>query len=131
MGRRVWTRRVRAAVLLSLAILVSTAARLLFGRAVVDGNSMAPAFLPGDRILYGPAFSLRAGDVIVLADPRQSDRLIVKRVHQIPGDLVDVRGDNEFASTDGRHFGPVPLSLVRGRVFYRYAPRERAGWLRQ
>ena len=92
---------------------------------------MVPAFLPGDRIFYAPAWFLRAGDVVVLRDPRGGDRLIVKRVLRIEAGLIDVRGDNESASTDGRHFGPVPRSLVRGRLIYRYAPRERVGWCPQ
>jgi inner membrane protease subunit 1 len=44
-----------------------------------------------------------------------------------PDARVDVRGDNEAASTDSRHFGPVPRRAVRGRVLYRYGPPARAG----
>jgi hypothetical protein len=66
--------------------------------------------------------------VVAVPDPRQPDRLLIKRVRSVAPDArVDVRGDNEAASTDSRHFGPVPRRAVRGRVLYRYAPPARAG----
>ncbi len=102
--------------------------RRLGRRTVVAGDSMQPAFAAGDRLWIGPAVRLRPGQVVAVADPRLPARLLVKRVHRIDGDQVDVRGDNQAASTDSRHFGPVPRSSLAGRVFYRYAPPHRAGW---
>jgi nickel-type superoxide dismutase maturation protease len=99
----------------------------LGGRTVVAGDSMRPAFEAGDRLWIGPTFRLRPGQVVAVSDPRQPSRLLVKRVHQIDGDRVEVRGDNDTASTDSRHFGPVPRASVAGRVMYRYAPAHRAG----
>ena len=54
---------------------------------------------------------------------------MVKRVRSVEGGAVDVRGDNPGASTDSRHFGPVPRANLAGRVVYRYRPREDSGWL--
>jgi nickel-type superoxide dismutase maturation protease len=103
-------------------------ARRLGRRMVVAGDSMRPAFEAGDRLWIGPAVRLRPGQVVAVADPRQPGRLLVKRVHRIDDDRVEVRGDNDPASTDSRHFGPVPRASVAGRVVYRYAPARRAGW---
>jgi hypothetical protein len=66
--------------------------------------------------------------VVALEDPRRPGRLMMKRVRCCGPHGVDVRGDNPSASTDSRQFGPVPPSLLRGRVVYRYAPADRVGW---
>jgi hypothetical protein len=55
---------------------------------------------------------------------------MIKRVTGFEGGGVVVRGDNEAASTDSRHFGPVDHRAVSGRVIYRYHPEHRRGWLR-
>jgi type IV secretory pathway protease TraF len=54
---------------------------------------------------------------------------MVKRVAGTEGHRVVVRGDNEAASTDSRHFGPVDSGAIRGRVIYRYHPEGRRGRL--
>ena len=115
-----------AAALAGVAVLAWV--RECFGRVEVAGPSMLPAFQPGDRLLYGPAWAVRPGHVVALPDPREPARLLVKRVHSIAGQQVEVRGDNDGASSDSRHFGPVSRSALTGRVLYRYAPPKRAGW---
>jgi nickel-type superoxide dismutase maturation protease len=96
---------------------------------VVAGASMRPGFQPGDRLVVLPMAGVHPGQVVALRDPRHEERLLVKRVHAVAAGLVDVRGDNDAASTDSRQFGPVPLARVVGRVVYRYHPPGRAGWL--
>lgn len=113
--------------LLILAALVVP--RLSVRRVVVDGDSMLPALEPGDRLLVVGPWPVRAGHVVAVRDPRYPRRLLVKRVRSLGADGVDVRGDNDAASTDSRHFGPVPARLLVGRVVYRYAPAERTGWM--
>jgi nickel-type superoxide dismutase maturation protease len=97
-------------------------------RVTVSGDSMRPAFRPGDRLLILPAARVRVGDVVALPDPRQPDRLMVKRVSACAGGLVEVLGDNQAASTDSRDFGAVARRAIVGKVVYRYAPRDRVGW---
>jgi nickel-type superoxide dismutase maturation protease len=89
---------------------------------------MLPGLQAGDRLLVGPALRLRPGHIVAVLDPRPGRRLLVKRVYAVRGDGVEVRGDNPGASTDSREFGPIQWRDVRGRVYYRYAPPERAGW---
>ena len=98
-------------------------------RLEVVGDSMLPAFRPGDRVVAVRGLSVRPGDVVAVTDPRDAGRLLVKRVRGVAAGTLEVHGDNERASTDSRTFGPVSPSAVRGRVVYRYHPPDRAGWL--
>ena len=107
-----------------VAVLAAAASRLL-GRMEVEGDSMRPTLLPGDRILILRHGRARAGQLVVVADPRHPARLMVKRVTGVDKGGVSVLGDNPSASTDSRSFGPV--QRVRGRPLYRYHPTRRAG----
>lgn len=97
-------------------------------RVVVSGDSMRPTLEPGDRLLVvrGP---VRVGGLVAFTDPREPGRTLVKRVTARGAHDVEVRGDNSVASTDSRHFGPVPDDDVRGRPVYRYLPEYRRGRL--
>lgn len=101
----------------------------------VRGGSMAPALLPGDRLLVESRSYLRRiprpGEVVLAPDPRQGDRELIKRVAAVDeaGSAADLRGDAPEASTDSRDFGAVPLSTIRWRAAFRYWPPERAGRL--
>jgi nickel-type superoxide dismutase maturation protease len=94
-------------------------------RYEVEGASMAPSFVAGERLLINKAAywfgrSPRAGDVVVARDPREPERLILKR---IAGEHVGgwrVEGDNAAASTDSREFGAVSRDLIVGKVVGRY-----------
>ncbi len=97
-------------------------------RMTVSGDSMRPAFEPGDRLLVVGPCSPRPGHVVAVADPRDPGRLLVKRVSQVGQTDLEVLGDNPAASTDSRHFGRLPRRAVIGRVVYRYSPPSRAGW---
>ena len=95
---------------------------------------MVPTLLPGDGVLvlqgFGPFRpSIRVGDVVALVDPRDTQRIVIKRVAGFEGGGVVVQGDNDAASTDSRHFGPVTPGALRGRVVYRYHPESRRGRL--
>jgi len=99
-------------------------ALLPLARYRVEGESMAPSVSPGERVLVNRAaywFSQpRAGDLVVVRDPRQRDRLLLKRIEAGVDGAWLVRGDNEAASTDSRTFGPVPRESILGKVWLRY-----------
>ncbi len=97
-------------------------------RVEVEGLSMSPALLPGDRLLVLRARA-RPGDVVACADPRQPARTMLKRVAAIGPNGVTVLGDNAGASTDSRVLGPLRPAAIRGRAVYRYGPQGRAGRL--
>lgn len=96
---------------------------------------MEPTFGPGDRLLVDRGAYARTapveGEIVVVTDPERSGRLLLKRVAAAPGPLppgtIWLRGDRAASSRDSRQFGPVPLPAVLGRVWFRYAPRERRG----
>ena len=94
---------------------------------------MLPTLLPGDRVLVwrglGPLRPpVRVGDLVAVVDPREPDRVMVKRVVARAGAAFVVEGDNQATSTDSRHFGPVTAAAIQGRVIYRYLPEERRRW---
>jgi type IV secretory pathway protease TraF len=64
---------------------------------------------------------------VAVTDPRLASRTMVKRVSSRGPEGVTVLGDNAGASTDSRHFGPLPPAAIRGRAFYRYFPTGRRG----
>ena len=92
---------------------------------------MEPALREGDWLLVlPPRREARAGDVVLVRDPRGRDRLLLKRVAAVSADGVIVAGDQSDHSTDSRHFGAIPHADVIGRAAFRYAPLARLGPLR-
>lgn len=125
--RRVHQRSTRWRLLATL-LAAALAAGALLRRVEVTGDSMRPALAPGDRLLAVRSRRAPPGALVVVRDPRDRDRVLVKRVVRSGPEGMVVEGDNAAASTDSRSFGPVPS--VWGRALYRYAPAERAGRVR-
>ncbi|MCI4366431.1 MAG: S26 family signal peptidase [Thermoplasmata archaeon] len=117
---------------------------------------MEPTLRPGDRVLVDrSAYRLalpEPGDLVAASDPSDPQRWLVKRVAAVgPGEVaVPVQGGGDpsewprvpvpagtvfllsdalAVGRDGRRFGPLPISALRGRVWYRYAPAEVRGRL--
>jgi nickel-type superoxide dismutase maturation protease len=92
---------------------------------------MLPTLRPGDRLLVDRrAYRRRpprVGEVVVLVDPEDVARWLVKRVSQVDpsGGSVEVRGDAAENARDSRRFGPVLTSSVVGRVYRCYFPVDR------
>ncbi len=83
-------------------------------RVRVEGPSMLPTYVEGEVLTAVRRWRrVRVGDVVVVRDPRDSSRWLIKRCVARRGARVDVRGDNEIASTDSRDFGLVPSRDVR------------------
>lgn len=95
---------------------------------------MGPSLIAGDWLLVDPdAYRRRAprpGDIVVVPDPREPGRLLVKRVGRVFVDHVEILGDVPQASTDSRTFGPVETATVVGRAWARYWPPRRVGPVR-
>ena len=112
---------------------------------------MRPAIEPGDWLLVDPTTARwpRRGSVVVFREP-DSDELAIKRVAARPGDRVPyedgylILGDDEAwlvsdaneadllaaglgEPVDSRRYGPVPVELLVGRAWFRYAPLRRLG----
>ena len=82
-------------------------------RVSIEGMSMSPTYLPGERLTALRRWRpIRPGDVVVARDPRDSTRWIVKRCVAKNGSQLDLRGDNVAPSTDSREFGLVASRAV-------------------
>lgn len=74
---------------------------------------MAPTYAPGERLTAVRRWRrVRAGDVVVVRDPRDPSRWLLKRCVARVGSRLDLRGDNAVASTDSREFGLVSSRQV-------------------
>ncbi len=85
--------------------------RVRYAMATVKGNSMAPTYMNGERLLVRKRSRFTAGDVIVFSAPASqvSDvELLVKRVAAVSGDPVP----EEFAAVCALEVPPGML-LVR------------------
>ncbi|WOK98761.1 hypothetical protein Cni_G07473 [Canna indica] len=109
-------------------------------------NPGFPGYLKGDLVLVErfclDKYKFSCGDVIAFKSPSDHNRQFVKRLVALPGDWMHVpnssdilkipeghcwvEGDNTGCSFDSRHFGPIPLGLVRGRVTHIIWPPQRA-----
>lgn len=87
---------------------------------------MEPSYAAGDRLLVNRlSYLWRAplpGEVVVLRDPEDRRRLLIKRVAAAPAGIagVWVLGDNMAASRDSRQFGAVSRAAIVGRAWLRY-----------
>ena len=117
----------RAALALSLVIAGAwILARRSLDTVEVRGRSMAPALLPGDRLLVARA-AVRPGDVVLARDPRDTGRELIKRVADVAPTGIRLLGDNPASSTDARAFGVLPPRDVKWRAVLRYWPPDRFG----
>jgi nickel-type superoxide dismutase maturation protease len=93
---------------------------------------MEPALEPGDWLLVDPDAYLdrvpEPGDLVLAPDPREPERLLIKRVASVDADgTLALLGDAPDESTDSRVFGSIDPSTVRGRPWFRYWPMGRIG----
>jgi nickel-type superoxide dismutase maturation protease len=97
-------------------------------RVRVAERSMEPALRPGDWLLVRRTRRIRPGQIVLARHPGRPEMLILKRVARRADGGWWLESDNPDAgAVDSRRFGPVPGSLIEGRVLFRYwrpAPAE-------
>jgi signal peptidase I len=95
-------------------------------RVTVEGHSMMPTYRPGEQLTALRRWRpVRVGDVVVVRDPRDRSRWMLKRCVANSHSMLDLRGDNPAGSTDSRVFGLVPSRKVSYLVVApKSAPRE-------
>ncbi|KAK4165950.1 mitochondrial inner membrane protease [Cladorrhinum sp. PSN259] len=91
---------------------------------------------------------LQRGEVVVFRSPTDPNKIAVKRIIALEGDVVRtkgtypypsvcvqeghvwVEGDNADKSRDSNYYGPISVRLITGRVGWVLSPWERAGRVR-
>lgn len=154
-------------IALVLALLLRT---LVVQVYKVEGESMLPSFHTGEMVLVNKfIYKVRApqpGEVVVLDDPLNPRRQLIKRVIAVAGETVEIKedqvyingrplveeyidrallrqetlpevtvpaetvyvmGDNRGNSSDSRRIGPIPISKLEGKAFWRYWPLSAFG----
>lgn len=123
------------------------------GIVFLSGDSMLPTIENGDVVItktFRPRkHLLNKNEIICVKSPVDSGVLLCKRVFLLEHEKVDfsldisllnprvssghcfILGDNFEASTDSRHFGPIPIGLVHSKVLFRIWPPNRIGWLNE
>ncbi|MGN6244385.1 MAG: S24/S26 family peptidase [Motilibacteraceae bacterium] len=99
-----------------------------WGVAVVEGRSMLPTLLPGDRLLVRWGAPPRPGRLVVVRLP--DGVVAVKRAFRRDGDGWWVERDNPAEGVDSWLVGAIPeqdvLGLVRGRLWPPRRPQPAA-----
>jgi signal peptidase I len=126
-----------AAVLVCVVAAVLGYVRMRYLLITVDGESMAPTLVTGDRLLVRRTTltSVRKGQMVVVRCNGSPDELMVKRAVAMPGDAVPcgipvtertvptgklvVLGDNVDHSFDSRRAGFLSAAEVVGVVVVR------------
>ena len=132
-GRRPLSSSVLRGIALGAGLAAAAGARKWLDIVEVQGASMAPTLLPGEwLVVERRTFTRRAprvGEIVLAADPRESDRELIKRVVAVDADAgtLELRGDSPGASTDSRAFGSVAINGIHWRVIARYWPANRIG----
>lgn len=121
-----------------------------------QGPSMLPTFrITGDVVLLEKVTvqlqkRFCRGDVVIVKSPTAPEGTVCKRIRGLAGDLVVLNqqvssqrrlevtvpaghvwleGDNSSNSSDSRYYGPVPMAMVRGRVFFKLYPLSEFGFI--
>ncbi|KAJ3776892.1 LexA/Signal peptidase [Lentinula raphanica] len=119
--------------------------------SLMSGPSMLPTLATSGEVVLEDRLTLRLnpnslarGDLVVVRSPIDPTTIVCKRVIGLPGDIVCVDptgvkapstehllvpkghiwlcGDNMAYSRDSRDYGPVPMALIRSKLFARIWP---------
>lgn len=87
---------------------------MLLLRRIV-GTSMLPTLRPDQIVVVLRPAKYKSGDVVVV---RHHGIEKIKRIAELQNDTVYLEGDNTAASTDSRHFGYLPSTVIKGKVIW-------------
>ena len=95
----------------------------------VVNNSMLPLLKPGERVFVNPYAYQNAlpqvDDIVIAWHPNQKGLKIIKRIgERLTDGRYILRSENPMEGKDSLSFGPVPESLILGRVTCLAVPRS-------
>jgi len=64
--------------------------RLFFLPYTVNGNSMLPNFKPGNKIILMKHTDHDCGDIVLIENPVDRNKVLLKRIIAIPGNTVEI-----------------------------------------
>ena len=76
----------------------------LFGIRIaeVDGNSMYPGLVSGDKIIIsGIFYTPEYGDIVAIGRADSNNNSFIKRIVGLPGDEVDIKFDTHIVTVNG------------------------------
>lgn len=87
----------------------------------VQDGSMEPTLKSGDYVIVNRlSYVFRKpslGDVVVVRNPEDKEKFLIKRIQEIKNSEYFVIGDNKELSRDSRHFGAIKKDLLIGKVW--------------
>ncbi len=85
----------------------------------IADRSMEPKLHEGDYVIVNKWHGEpRIGDIVVLFHP-QKRIPIIKRIMRMEDGLIYVSGDNRTVSQDSRHFGPIGVGNIIGKMLFK------------
>ena len=88
----------------------------------VVGHSMVPV-LPPKTLVFGFRHfrNLQPGNVVVV---NHNGKEKIKRISELKDNQIFLLGDHPETSTDSRHFGWLPVAVVKAKIIW---PRTKLG----
>lgn len=84
----------------------------------VDGNSMIPNFQSGDYIITNKLAlrisDLQRGEVVILRDPRGSDKVFIKRIIALPSEKIKLEGGKVYVNDSAISEPYLPTGVKTG-----------------
>ncbi len=117
---------------LLLTLLLVAAVGLASRVAVIAGEDMAPSLMPGDLVFILPSQAMVPGDVVVLSDPLDPSRKIVRRVLAVAGQTITTA--ETHIKVDKRRLraaamGDMGPHMVTKETLWAKRPAVGASWL--
>ncbi len=98
----------------------------------VVGNDMSPSIQDGDLIVLSPTSDVQPGDVVLLQDPLNSDRTVIRRVMAIGGQTITVADGHIKVGKRrlrAKAMGDMGAYLVAKETLWAKKPDIGASWL--
>jgi signal peptidase I len=96
---------VKALIVLAAGIIAGAlAGRLALLPFRAPDEAMKPSITPGDRLIIAKYGTAAAGDVVLVQSPAEPDRVLLRRILAVGGDVVEIR--NKIIYINDRRFNP-------------------------